>query len=89
MLFRSLDERYYFSLRNGWGVKDSTLYGLEVGLYFDFGHPTTQESLSDECENALGSYHTWGGALAYYHRKAILDKILTSLGGENHLRGQF
>lgn len=69
MLFRTLDGRYYFSLCNGWGEKGSTLYGLEIGIYFDFGHPTTQESLADEYKNALGNYQTWGGAMAYHHRK--------------------
>ena len=75
LLFRTVDGRFYFSLRDGWGCEDGTLYGLSRGLFFDFGHPTTDETILSECESHLGTYHTWGGAMAYQARKHTLDTI--------------
>ena len=75
MLFSAESGRYYFSFRNGWGVKDMILYGLELGLFFDFGHPTTKDNISEECRRCYGSYSTWGGAMAAHHRRSILDTI--------------
>lgn len=75
MLFSAESGRYYFSFRNGWGVKDMKLYGMELGLFFDFKHPTTNENISEECMRNYGSYSTWGGAMATKHRRSILDTI--------------
>ena len=74
-LFRTGDGRVYFSVRDGWGEKDGVLYGLEQGLFFDFGHATTEETILSECESSLGTYSTWGGAMAYKARKGTLDTI--------------
>ena len=74
-LFRTGDGRVYFSICNGWGEKDGILYGLEQGFFFDFGHSTTEETTLTECKNSLGTYSTWGGAMAFQSRKGTLDTI--------------
>lgn len=74
-LFRTGDGRVYFSICDGWGEKDGILYGLEQGIFFDFGHPTTEDTILAECEKGLGTYSTWGGAMAYQSRKGTLDTI--------------
>ena len=74
-LFRSEDGRYYFSLIGGYGCEKGTLYGLEIGLYHDFKHPTDPLSLAEECASQLGSYSTWGGAMAYQFRKRTMKII--------------
>ena len=75
MLFRTEDGRYYFSLCDGWGEEDGVLYGLSQGMCFDFKHPTAAENILAECDAALGTYCTWGGAMAYQYRKHVLDAI--------------
>ena len=75
MLFCAEDGRYYFSFRNGWGVKDNTLYGLDLGLAFDYKHSTEVKNIAEECRRHYGSYSTWAGAVAAHHRRAILDTI--------------
>lgn len=39
ILFRSKDGQYYFSLCDGWGEENGTLYGLKLGIFHDFKHP--------------------------------------------------
>ena len=82
LLFRTLDGRYYFSLRDGWGSERGVLYGLSRGIFFDFKHPTTDETIISECQSNLGTYHTWAGAMAYRSRKHMLDAIATVINKE-------
>lgn len=74
-LFRTVDGRYYFSLTGGYGEEDGILYGLDVGLYYDFGHPTDEANILEECAAQVGTYHSFCGALAYGDRKRKLDRI--------------
>ena len=80
-LFHSQDGRIYFSLCGGWGKERGFLYGLSVGLYFDFGHPTSHDTILDDCRASLGNHNTYGAAMAYQHRKPILDAIAAVMGG--------
>ena len=80
LLFRTEDGRYYFSLREGWGEKDGVLYGLGQGIFYDFKHATTPDTILAECDAAVGTYHTWGGAMAYQSRKHTLDAIRSVMG---------
>ena len=75
MLFKTEDGRYYFSLTGGWGTEKGILYGIETEFCFDFKHPTDPSALEQECQNALGTYSTWGGAMAYSFRKNRLETI--------------
>ena len=76
LLFRSEDGQYYFSVRDGWGEENRVLYGISRGIFFDFGHPTSEETILAECENALGEYHSWAGAMAHQSKKWTLETIV-------------
>ena len=67
-LFRTVDGRYYFGLRDGWGAEDRTLYGIRLGIIYDFGHPTTLESALSECDKK-GTYSSFGGAIREHNRR--------------------
>ena len=56
-VFRSTDGRYYFTICDGWGSEDDTLYGLGIQIFHDSGHPTTPESALAEC-TVKPEYHT-------------------------------
>lgn len=75
LLFRTEDGRYYFSIRDGWGEENGRLYGLRHGIFYDFQHPTAAETILAECAANIGTYHSWGGAMAYQGRKRTLDVI--------------
>ena len=76
LLFRAEDGRFYFSVKDGWGEEDGVLYVIKRGLFFDFEHPTSDETILAECEKALGEYHSWAGAMAHQSKKLTLEKIV-------------
>lgn len=46
MLFSSGNGRYYFTVRDGWGVEDNCLYALSIGaICRDFKKPVTVEEI--------------------------------------------
>ena len=73
MLFRSSDGRYYFSIKDGWGTESGVLYGITKGLYFDFQHPTTDQTILSEY--LTGYYRSWSGAMAFQGKKRALETI--------------
>lgn len=73
-LFRTEDGRYYFGLTDGWGSEEGTLFGIRLGLFYDFGHPTTFEAALNECDS-LGTYSSWAGAMKYHHDKSMLKLL--------------
>ena len=79
LLFRTGDGRFYFSICDGWGSRDGVLYGLQTGLFHDFQHPTTAETIPAECEAALDAYrnrvHSFNTAMMHYAKQRTLDKI--------------
>lgn len=79
LLFRSEDGRYYFSVCDGWGTKNGALYGLEVGIFHDFQHPTTVETIQAECEATIETYrnrvHSFNTAMLHYAKRNTLEKI--------------
>ena len=79
MLFRSDDGRYYFSVKDGWGVEDNKLYGVTTGFFMDFMHSTAEDTIISECRSCLDSYNynSWAGALAYNVRKNTIIKIIS------------
>lgn len=51
MLFSSGNGRYYFTVRDGWGVEDNCLYALSIGaIRRDFKKPVTIEEI-ESCVN--------------------------------------
>lgn len=75
LLFCTENGQYYFSVCDGWGENNGILYGIRQGIYYNFDHPTTVDTITFECDAALGTYHSWGGSLAYHARKNTLNII--------------
>lgn len=75
LLFRTENGQYYFSVCDGWGENNGILYGIRQGIYYNFDHSTTTDTIASECDEVLGTYHSWGGALAYRARKNTLNII--------------
>lgn len=71
-LFSTKNRHIFFSVRDGIGEKDGVLYGLKSGFFHDFGYPLDEKNITEEYKP---TYTTWGGAMAYYAKKQILDKI--------------
>lgn len=52
MLFSSGNGRYYFTVRDGWGVEDNCLYALSIGaIKRDFKKAVTIEEIEHEINN--------------------------------------
>lgn len=52
MLFSSGNGRYYFTVREGWGVEDNCLYALSIGAILrDFKKPVTVEEIESGVNN--------------------------------------
>ncbi len=52
MLLSSGNGRYYFTVRDGWGVEDNCLYALSVGAIMrDFKKPVTIEEIESGVNN--------------------------------------
>lgn len=52
MLFSSGNGRYYFTVRDGWGVEDNCFYALSIGaIKRDFKKPVTIEEIEYEVNN--------------------------------------
>ena len=52
MLFSSGNGRYYFTVRDGWGVEDNCLYALSIGaIRRDFKKPVTIEEIESGVNN--------------------------------------
>ena len=75
-LFCTNDRHIFFSIRDGIGEKDGILYGQEAGFFYDFGYPIDEKNITEEY---TPRYTTWGGAMAFYAKKQILDKIVSAL----------
>lgn len=83
LLFRTENGQYYFSVCDGWGENNGILYGIRQGIYYNFNYPTTVDTITSECDAVLGTYHSWGGALAYRARKNTLNIIRCVMEKEN------
>ena len=77
-LFRTADGRYRFSSVGGCGSKDGRLYCVALGFFYDFGHPTDDVSIVDECSAIIRNtyYHSACGALEYAWKREALNKII-------------
>lgn len=52
MLFSSSNGRYYFTVRDGWGVENNCLYALSIGaIKRDFKKPVSIEEIEYEVNN--------------------------------------
>ena len=79
MLFSSGNGRYYFTVRDGWGVMDNHLYALSIGsIRRDFQWPVTVEdieSIVNSPKESRGAYAALANAMKQKDDTEIL-KVL-------------
>ena len=78
-LFRTADGQYYFTVLEGWGEKNGSLFGIRIGWIHDFKHPTTVPEALALCRNNPSDYCSYAGMLAYRDRKYKFGEILKVL----------
>lgn len=74
MLFSAENGRYYFTFGIGWGARRKTLYGLALAMFFDFKHPTSKETIEEDCKNYLAN-SSGGGAMGASLRRSMINTI--------------
>lgn len=98
MLFASGNGRYYFTVRDGWGVEDNCLYALSIGaIRRDFKKPVTVEEIESGVNNPKeprGTYSALAIGMKLKDDKEILkvlkqymeleDKYLNEFYDEKH-----
>lgn len=79
MLFSSGNGRYYFTVRDGWGVEDNHLYALSIGaIRRDYQRPVTVEdieSIVNSPKESRGAYAALANAMKQKDDTEIL-KVL-------------
>ena len=93
MLFSSGNGRYYFTVRDGWGVEDNCLYALSIGaIRRDFKKPVTVEEIESGVNNPKeprGTYSALAIGMKLKDDKEILKvlkqyKTVNSLAKSNN-----
>ena len=93
MLFTSGNGRYYFTVRDGWGVEDNCLYALSIGaICRDFKKPVTVEEIESGVNNPKeprGTYSALAIGMKLKDDKEILKvlkqyKTVNSLAKSNN-----
>lgn len=93
MLFTSGNGRYYFTVRDGWGVEDNCLYALSIGaIRGDFKKPVTIEEIESSVNNPKeprGTYSALAIGMKLKDDKKILKvlkqyKTVNSLAKSNN-----
>lgn len=88
MLFTSGNGRYYFTVRDGWGVEDNCLYALSIGaIRRDFKKPVTIEEIESGVNNPKeprGTYSALAIGMKLKDDKEIL-KVLKQYKTVNSL----
>lgn len=86
LLVSARKQRYFFTLRDGWGVKDGYLYGMRLGIFMDFGHSVTREEIQEMADSPLekrGVYAHMSEALKKEQMKTILKVMNNNDKGEH------
>ena len=93
ILFTSGNGRYYFTVRDGWGVEDNCLYALSIGaIRRDFKKPVTVEEIESGVNNPKeprGTYSALAIGMKLKDDKEILKvlkqyKTVNSLAKSNN-----
>ena len=88
ILFTSGNGRYYFTVRDGWGVEDNCLYALSIGaIRRDFKKPVTIEEIESGVNNPKeprGTYSALAIGMKLKDDKEIL-KVLKQYKAVNSL----
>ena len=72
------NQRYFFSLKDGWGAEGSCLFAIKLGFLTDFGHPMTREdmqALANKPLNRKGVY----ASLAERGKREQIRMILSKM----------
>lgn len=93
ILFTSGNGRYYFTVRDGWGVEDNCLYALSIGaIRRDFKKPVTVEEIESGVNNPKeprGTYSALSIGMKLKDDREILNvlkqyKTVNSLAKSNN-----
>lgn len=86
LLVSTKKQRYFFTLKDGWGVKDGYLYGMRLGIFMDFGHSVTREEIQEMADSPLekrGVYARVSEVAKKERMKTILKVMNNNEKGEH------
>lgn len=69
-------QRYFFSLKDGWGIENNQLAAVSCGFFMDFGHPVTKEEINDLAAAPCGKQGTYS-VITEQGRQKQMQKILS------------
>lgn len=78
LLVSAGNQRYFFSLKDGWGIENNHLAAVSCGFFMDFGRPVTKEEIRALAAAPCGKKGTYA-AIAEQGRKKQMQKILAVL----------
>lgn len=78
LLVSAGNQRYFFSLKDGWGIANNHLAAVSCGFFMDFGRPATKEEIRALAAAPCGKQGTYS-AIAEQGRKKQMQKILAVL----------
>lgn len=87
LLVSTEKQRYFFTLRGGWGVRDGYLYGMRLGIFMDFGRSVTRDEIQEMANSPLekrGVYAHISEAMKKEQMKTIL-KVMNNIDKGEHL----
>lgn len=78
LLVSAGNQRYFFSLKDGWGIENNHLAAVSCGFFMDFGHPVTKEEIRVLAAAPCGKQGTYS-VIAEEGRQKQMQKILAVL----------
>lgn len=78
LLVSAGNQRYFFSLKDGWGIANNHLAAVSCGFFMDFGRPATKEEIRALAAAPCGKQGTYS-AIAEQGRKKQMQKMLAVL----------
>lgn len=78
LLVSTGNQRYFFSLKDGWGVENNHLAAVSCGFFMDFGRSVTKEEIQVFAATPNNKKGTFS-ALAQQGRQEQMQKILSIL----------
>ena len=78
LLVSAGNQRYFFSLKDGWGIENHHLAAVSCGFFMDFGRPVTKEEIRALAAAPCDKQGTYS-AIAEQGRKKQMQKMLVVL----------
>lgn len=72
------NQRYFFSLKDGWGAQDRHLFAIKCGFFMDFGSSVTREDILALIRKPLKKKGTYA-SLAEHGRREQMKVILSEM----------